>query len=71
MLSFILDRKKLPVVSHGQQVKFKMPIVLVLKCVDTVVSYCDKIVGIKTKIRFIFDEFKILIQYITVNKGLI
>jgi len=48
-----------------------MPIVLVLKCVDTVVSYCDKIVGIKTKIRFIFDEFKILIQYITVNKGLI
>lgn len=54
MLSFILDRKKLPVVSPGQQVKFKMPIVLVLKCVDTVVSYCDKIVGIKTKNKVYF-----------------
>jgi hypothetical protein len=44
----------LPVVSPGQQVKFKMPIVLVLKFVDTVVSCYDKIVGIKTKNKIYF-----------------
>lgn len=54
VLLFILDRKKLPVVSAGQQVKFKMLIVLVLKFVDTFVSYCDKIVGIKTKNKIYF-----------------